>query len=231
MHAEGLNTVGRRVCHSVCADSPTPDPGIPSHAGMRTGEGLPRPVPPLAQHVPPGPYSAPLGSHSRQPALITVSPGGPTAAAHSSTPGGGTIALGGEPHPEKRSPLVPVCTCPCVHVRPGPEPELPASPRARRGALWPGLRTLVLGFPGRAVRGAAAELGGHPAAHGCPWGVSVLCQLRGPNIPRSWPESALGVSVHPVHTHWSCSSLGGPHTPGPCLAFSWCSMPPAVGVP
>lgn len=32
-----------------------------------------------------------------------------------------------------------------------------------------------------------------------------------------------GVSLYPLNTHWSCLSLGGAHTPGQCLASSWCS--------
>lgn len=42
-------------------------------------------------------------------------------------------------------------------------------------------------------------------------------------VLRNWAEGALGVCAHPVRTHWSCLSRGGPHTPGLCLAFSWCS--------
>lgn len=139
------------------------------------------------------------------------------------------MALGREPRPEK-------FPCSFLSSHP-PGPARVAGLGWPRGSSWSsrpvpeqwgegrcsGQRTLALGFPFE-----TREEGGCRAAVrlSCCSRVS-LGRLRpvlaASAVLRNWVEGALGVCAHPIPTHWSCLSRGGPHTPSPCLAFSWCS--------
>lgn len=192
----------RRVCHLVALTPLFLTPGFPSYAGMCMGERIPRPLPSPAQHIPTGPRSAPLGSHSKPPVLIAVSLG-PTAPA-SPRPhlAGGTVALGREPRPEKssRSSLSAhppgACEGGWPGVASGQQLELPPVPEQGGGTLYWAL-DLGSPFDTREEGGCRAAVrlsccsrapGASPSRVGC-----VCCpgelgggRTRGPRAPRPY---------------------------------------------
>lgn len=93
--------MGRWVCHLVALTPLLLTPGFLSYTGTCMGEWMPRPLPSPVQHIPTGPHSAPLESHSRPLVLIAVFLGPMAPASPHPHLAGGTVALGREPRPEK----------------------------------------------------------------------------------------------------------------------------------